>query len=190
MKLNNIAEIRTGIVLSRKKAVLESNIATRYRVLTLKSMKKTGEIDESLLDDFDSTERLNRAYLTNENDVVIKLTDPFTAVHIIARDQNLLLSSNLAVIRITNTDYIPGYVALYLNSDKGKHKLKKISSGNTIPIINTSRLKNVDIRACSVSDQKKLVELNQLMLKEKKLLKDLVSEREKQMRSIFNKSIQ
>ena len=187
MKLGNISNIYTGLVMARKKArsALEGDI--KYKALALKSFEDGGWLNERGLDEFISYDNLDDKYLTKKDDVIIRLSAPYTSVCIVDSQEGFAIPSNFAVIRINNPSFNPEFVSVFLNMELVLKKLSQSAFGTTIPLIKTSSLKDLDINGLPLDTQKKIVELNKLQIKEKKLLAALMSEKDKLMKSSLNK---
>ena len=189
MRLINMSEVQTGLVLVRKRANAKDKDAHKYRMLTLKSFEPQGWLNEGELDVFFSKEKLENKYLTNKGDVIIRLTTPYTAICINDKQEGLVIPSNFAIIRLKGRKFIPEFVALFLNSEIIKKKFFKSSISITIPLIKTKHLRDVDILEKPLAIQKKIVEFNQLQIKEKMLLSSLMEEKEKFAKASINKII-
>jgi restriction endonuclease S subunit len=131
MRLDNVANVRTGLVLSRKVAELE--VATNpesYEVLSLRAVSGDGVISKEYIEPYCSTERLKSDYLTRKGDVLFRLSAPYTAVCINDDFINLLIPSHFSVIR-TNTERLdPIYLEWWLNHHKTL--FYKMASGGTM----------------------------------------------------------
>jgi len=100
MKLINMSKVQTGLVLVRKRADVKDEGAHKYRMLTLKSFNPKGWLNEDKLDVFFSKEKLENKYLTNNGDVIIRLTIPYTAICINESQEGLVIPSNFTIIRL------------------------------------------------------------------------------------------
>ena len=189
MELINMSEVQTGLVLVRKRADAIDKDAHKYRMLTLKSFEPQGWVNEGELNVFFSKEKLENKYLTIKGDVIIRLTTPYTAICINDNQEGLVIPSNFAIIRLKGQIFIPEFVALFLNSEIIEKKFFKSSISTTIPLIKTKHLRDVDIPEKPLAIQKKIVELNQLQIKEKMLLSSLMKEKEKLAKASINKII-
>ena len=189
MKLINMSEVQTGLVLVRKRADAKDKDVYTYRMLTLKSFEPRGWVNEGELDVFFSKEKLENKYLTNEGDIIIRLTTPYTAICINDKQEGLVIPSNFAIIRLKEQIYIPEFVALFLNSEIIEKKFFKSSISTTIPLIKTKHLREMDISDIPLAVQQKLVKLNQLQVKEKILLSCLMKEKDKLAKASINKII-
>jgi len=189
MKLINMSEVQTGLVLVRKRTDAKEKDTHKYRMLTLKSFEPRGWVNEGELDVFFSKEKLENKYLTNKGDIIIRLTTPYTAICINDKQEGLVIPSNFAIIRLKKQIYIPEFVALFLNSEIIEKKFFKSSISTTIPLIKTKHLREIDISDIPLAVQQKIVELNQLQVKEKILLSCLMKEKEKLAKASINKII-
>lgn len=189
-KIGDIASITTGLVVKRKQAELPEEAIKKYKMLTLKSFEQDGWLNTEELEDFESNEILDDKYLTQEGDVIVRLSYPNTAIVIDNKDNvGLLIPSLFTVIRLETDILIPEYLSIYLNSDKMKRFYAKRLIGSAIQIIKTSMLRDVVVRFPNINQQKKVVEINKLILKEKKLLSKLIEEKNKYHKSIINKML-
>lgn len=189
MDLINISEVQTGLVLVRKRADAKDKDTHKYHMLTLKSFEPQGVLNERELDVFFSKEKLENKYLTNKGDVIIRLTTPYTAICINDMQEGLVIPSNFAIIRLKEQKFIPEFIALFLNSEIIGKKFFKSAISTTIPLIKTTHLRDVDIPEKTLEMQKKIVELNQLQVKEKILLSHLMEEKDKLAKATINKII-
>jgi len=189
MKLINMSEVQTGLVLVRKRAYAKDKDVRKYTMLTLKSFDSKGWLNGNEMDVFFSKEKLENKYLTNKGDIIIRLTNPYTAICINDTQEGLVIPSNFAIIRLKGQKFIPEFVALFLNSEIIEKKFFKSSISTTIPLIKTKHLRDIDISEKPLAVQKKIVELNQLQVMEKMLLSRLMKEKEKLAKASINKII-
>lgn len=189
MKLINIADVQTGLVLVRKRADVNQKDTHKYNMLTLKSFEPQGQLNENEICLFFSKEKLENKYLTIKGDVIIRLTAPYTAICITDKQEGLIIPSNFAIIRLKEKKFMPEFVALFLNSEMIEKRFFKSSISATIPLIKTAHLKDIDIAEKPLAIQKSIVELNHLYVKEKILLSKLMSEKERLIETSINKII-
>lgn len=178
MKLGEIAEIKTGLVLNRKKAD-KSEKSIKYITLTLKSVKKHGFISINELEDFYSWELLNENYLTKTNDIVIRLSEPNTAVYINKDNENILVPSQFCILREKKSAFNFEFLAWYLNSETIKKKLRKVSIGSTLSIVTTSFLNELSIDKIPIEKQALIIKIVKLKNRELNLIEALIDEKEK-----------
>ncbi|MEL7654555.1 MAG: restriction endonuclease subunit S [Bacillota bacterium] len=176
MKLGELANITTGQMVKRKEAIPGEISCREYRMLTLKSFDAGGYLIEEKLDVFHSAEEIDEKYITQEGDVIVRLSSPYTSVTIDKQSVGLLIPSLFVVIRRKNRKILPEYISVYLNSECMKKTYAKETSGSAIQIIKTSAFKEFELNIPDLRTQEKVVALNQLMLKEKKLLRELIEQ--------------
>lgn len=178
MQLGDIAQIKTGLVLSRKKAEIEYEVKANYKLLSLKNINDEGIIESDIFDNFSSNENLDDQYFTQEGDILIRLNHPYTAIYIDKSYSGLLVPSSFAIIKIDDRKVLPEYLAWYLNTDNVKNELERSQAGSRIPSTNQHTLKKIPIHLAPLTKQKTIIELFQLYQKEKMLYKKLLEEKE------------
>ena len=176
------AIITTGLVTSRKKS--KTDAGYKYKMLTLKSFNENGYLDIQYLDEFISIENLDKKQITQEGDIVVRLSYPNTAVYITNELEGILITSLFIVIRIYNDFILPNYAQIYLNSEIVKKQLTGDIIGSAVSVVKVSSFKELKIPIYPIEYQTKVIELNKFILKEKDLLNQLIEEK-----TIFHKSI-
>lgn len=184
MQIGDIAKVKTGLVLSRKKAEVEYNAKATYKLLTLKNIAEGGVINNDSFEKFVSNDELDDHYFTKEGDVLMRLSHPHTAVFIEKQHSGLLIPSYFAIIKVDKTRFLPEYIAWYLNSFEVKKELEKSQSGSRIPSTNQNVIKALPVVSTTLSKQKALIELYRLHQKEKGLYNELIEEKEKWFKGI------
>lgn len=187
MKLGKTAEIKTGLVLTRKKAEIKYEVKEKYNLITLNNIETDGVFNEKPFETFLSNAKLDSQYFTEEGDILIRLNQPNTAVYINKDKAGLLVPSYFAIIKIKSKKFVPKYIAWYLNSDRFKRELARYQAGTVIPTTNISILKSINIRDISIEKQEQIAKLQELHLKEKYLYKKLIEEKEKYYKAVVNK---
>ena len=75
-QLGNFATIRTGLVVARKKAQLDSPESIVYKQIGLRCFTSSVAIDKTQTDEFASAQIIDSKYLTQKGDVVVRLRSP------------------------------------------------------------------------------------------------------------------
>lgn len=171
MKLSNAAIVRSGLVLSRKQARGLSEI--RYPLLNLRSINANGYIDLEQTDMFDSTEHLSPEYLSQVGDIIIRLTAPYTAVLIDNKTSGMVVSSNFVIVRPDKKFFLPEYLYWLFNTTKIKRDIFEKSSSNMLSAVNAKYFSDLDIMDISILKQNTIAKINELAIRESKLLKQL-----------------
>jgi restriction endonuclease S subunit len=178
MQLGDIAQIQTGLVLSRKKAEMPYEAKATYRLLSLKNISEDGFIENDSFEAFISHDKLDDHYFTAEGDVLMRLSQPYTAVYVDKHHTGLLIPSYFAIIKVDQEKVLPQYLAWYLNTSNVKKELERSQAGSRIPSTNQHVIRNLPFERLPTSKQKALIELNQLRQKEKLLYRKLMEEKE------------
>lgn len=172
MKLENIAKIRTGLALNRKRGDIHDDIYYKYRVITLKSFSFTGKLLENELDEFVANEELNPNYMTSDGDILVRLREPNIAVHIDKSKAGLTVPSLIAIIKAdesVNTEYLTHFI----NSNLAQKRLQKEVKGTTIPMIKAKDLSELEVILPPLEIQNKIVAMLELANNEIALLEEL-----------------
>jgi restriction endonuclease S subunit len=177
--IGTLADIMVGLVLKRKVAQITDHKTHKYKALTLKSFSSEGWIDTNFLDDYESSEKLDNRYLCFRDDVVIKITPPYTAVTITDDTDGCVVPSQFIILRIEKKKLNPEYLSLFLNSDNAKKHIAITATGVTVPMLKTGTLKDLEIPLLNLERQNKIAEINKLIVNERHLLYKLISEKEK-----------
>lgn len=184
MLLGEIARIRTGLVLSRKKAEVELEVKAEYPLISLKNIQEDGTFTDDPIETFKSKEVIDDEFFTREGDVLVRLSYPNTAVFIGKEQEGLLIPSYFANIEIYDASVMPGYVAWYLNTEKVKADLLKFQTGTNIPSTNKKILEQLSIPELDRHKQEMITRLQQLYRKEKSLYRRLMQEKEKLYKAV------
>jgi restriction endonuclease S subunit len=177
MLLGDIAEIRTGLVLTRKKAMLDLQVHATYKLITLKNINEDGTFNEENYDLFQSNEPLEPRYFTVEGDILIRLSYPNTAVCVGKQQSGLLVPSYFAIVKVNHTNFLSEYIAWYLNTPEVKKEIERSQAGSRIPSTNQNVLKTIPIVNKTLNKQKALIKLLELHRREIELYKRLVNEK-------------
>ena len=186
MKLKDISNLRTGLVTARKKASAVDRETFDYKAVTLKSFNRNGCLSVKHLDNFTSKEQINKNYLTQYNDILVRLREPNIAVLIDENNTDLLIPSLVATIRVNSNSVDSKFLTYYLNSQVVKRALNSSITGTAINMIKTKELEGLEIKLPSLKEQKKIVEFLDLANKEIDLLEELKNQKEKYYLEVFN----
>ncbi len=186
MKLKDISNLRTGLVTARKKASAVDEETFSYKAVTLKSFNRNGCLSVEYLDGFTSKEKIKKNYLTQYNDILVRLREPNIAVLIDEDNIDLLIPSLVATVRVDSDSVDCRFLTYYLNSTTAKRALNSSITGTAINMIKTKELEDLEIKLPSLEEQKKIVEFLDLTNKEIDLLEELKNQKEKYYSEVFN----
>ena len=186
MRLKDISNLRTGLVTARKKASAVDKETYSYKAVTLKSFNRNSCLSVKYLDDFIAKEKINKNYLTQCNDILVRLREPNIAVLIDEDNVDLLIPSLVAIIRVNSDSIDSKFLTYYLNSATAKRALNSSITGTAINMIKTKELEVLEIKLPSLEEQKRIVEFLDLTNKEIDLLEELKNQKEKNYSEVFN----
>ncbi len=189
VKLNDIAEIKTGLVLSRKKAEAHSPSEHSYKIVSLKSFAEDAIYDDAFADEFISSEQINEEYKVSHGDILLRLREPNFAVYIDKEYSDLIYTSLMVRIRVKSDKFDPHFVAHYLNSSAVKKALAPDISGTAIAMISVASINNLKVPLINLQTQNKIVKYLILVRQESEILQNLVAQKQKYNKSIFENLI-
>lgn len=190
MLLEDIADIKTGLVTTRKKADEDSEFIKKYMLLSLNAVDENGSIDTSMLEEFQSVEELDEQYLTKQGDILVRLNKPYTTVYIDKVNEGLVIPSYFIKLKVKDKSFKPGYIAWYLNSEKVKRIFLSMQSGTLVPSINQKIVRNIKVKEKTIEEQEEILELYKLYIKEIDLIEKFKKAREKQFRGATAKLLE
>lgn len=185
IKLNDISEIKTGLVLNRKKADMSKEQKLYYSVVSLKSFNEDAIYDNTFADEFISNEPIKEDYQVKQGDILLRLREPNFAVYIDKEYENLIYPSLMVRVKIQDNRFDPHFIAHYLNSNIVKKALASEVSGTTIPMIKVADVNEIKIPLINHDIQQKVVEYLKLAHQENELLQNLINEKQKYSKEIF-----
>ena len=185
IKLSDIAEIKTGLVLSRKKADMSKVSKFYYSAVSLKSFSDDAIFDDTYAEAFISKEQIKEDYQLKKGDILLRLREPNFAVYIDKEYENLIYSSLMVRVKLQDSRFNPHFIAHYLNSSIVKKALSTELSGTTIPMIKVADVNKLNIPDINLDKQKKIVEYLKLAQKENELLQNLINQKQKYSKEIF-----
>lgn len=171
MKLGDVAVIRSGLVLSRKQTQDLNGI--RYKALNLRSINAEGYIELNEVDRYNAVEKLNPEYITQIDDIVIRLSAPYTAVLIDESTAGMVVSSNFVVVRADKQHILPEYLYWLLNTPKMKRQIYENTSSNMLGSIKAKYYVDMPITPIPIQDQRRIAEIYALAKREHQLLVQL-----------------
>ena len=189
IKLNDIAEIKTGLVLSRKKVEAHTPSEHSYKIVSLKSFAENAIYDNSFADEFISNEQINEEHKVSLGDILLRLREPNFAVYIDKEYDDLIYSSLMVRIRVKSGKFDPHFLAHYLNSSAVKRALAPDVSGTAIAMISVASINNLKIPLVNLQTQNKIVKYLNLVRQESEILQNLAAQKQKYHKSIFENLI-
>ena len=184
MKLGEMAIVRSGLVLARKQA--RGSTGIRYPLLNLRSISPEGSIDHSQLDVFDAVEHLASEYVSRVDDVIVRMSSPYTAVLIDETSAGIVISSNFIIIHCNKSIILPEYLFWLLNRPEMKRAIYENTSSNMLGAVKAKFFTEFDLLPLPMEDQRKIAAMNALAIKETQLLHRLASEKKQYYNQLIN----
>ena len=185
--LHEFADIKAGLVLSRKQA--REKTVYRYPLLNLKSINQDATLNQQTLDVFDSMESLAGNYITKTGDVIVRTSSPYTAILIDEKTSGMVVSSNFVIIRCKSDELLPEYLFWYLNTDEIKKDIFINSAGNMLAAIKPQYFTEMELNLPDLEKQKLIADFNLCARKELELLDHLKKEKEQYYKLCLEKHI-
>lgn len=175
--LSVIANIQCGLVLNRKEARTAETVSKPYKRLNLRSLKEDGSLNIKELDDFDSIEYLNEQFLTQRDDIIIRLFAPLSPVRIQDGETGFVIPSQLAVIRIKDErSVLPGYLRWYLSSPEVSGKLLLAENSLKERSIKVGKLSALPVPILPPEKQELIIQICETAMRREKLYKELLNQ--------------
>lgn len=177
MKLQDLASVRSGLVLSRKQA--KEPVGYPYRSINLRAIQPDALINLSEVDVYQAKEPLKPEYLSQIGDIIVRLTAPYTAVLVDETTEGMVISSNFVVIRIESEKLLPEYLFWLLNTQSVKRDIYENATSNMLGAVNAKFLAEIEIALLPIAEQQKLAQLYLTSRREIRLLRELAEEKER-----------
>ena len=170
MELRQVADVILGILVSREKK--ESGIY-KYQLFSFDDYDK-GDNQYTLIE----ANEFFANKLVMKDDIIFRLVCPNKMIYIDKEFDNLLISSQVCIIRAKKDMLDSKFLKWYLESEMGKEQLLLNATGSSIKKISISALKQVKVPLISLEKQKKIGDLIKLWDDEKETVKKIMSKKE------------
>lgn len=158
-KISEIADIQSGLVLSRK-AANEKTSVYPYKRLTLRSVTEECLLDIASFEDYAASEPIDAQFLTKENDIIVRLFAPVCATLITKDYEGLVVPSQLAIIRLKDScPYLPGYLSVYLTNERSLENLIEGAGMAAQKIIKVGNVAELEIPCLPIEKQKMISDI-------------------------------
>lgn len=160
MELQHIANIMQGNIPTR----IETTIGLSIETITMQELNYIANVSDDLPVEKNITiqgDKLKSYSLTKEHDIIVGLSSG-KAIVIESNRANKLILSNLAIIRIKDTEKVdPYYLCWFINSNKAA--IKKMQQGTSaVSIIPLSMLKSFEVELLPIETQRTIGKINEL----------------------------
>lgn len=187
--LFEIAEIQSGLVVSRKEVKTDIEQSVEYKRLNLRSINDDGSIKKESLDQYLANEILEDQFITKKDDIVFRLFPPFHPALITESLVGLVVPSQFAIIRLKSDSVIPEFLCCYLSRRNILETLAIRESGLSSNGIKISTLSKVRIPLLPINTQKNIAVYNELHEKRKQLYLELIQQFNLKVDAVINRAI-
>ena len=169
MKLEEVSQVSIGILTSREVTEIGEN---EYKLFNLKNYDNQEEYEDvKTLKNFDDK-------LTRKGDLLIRLVYPNRIIYIDGDMENLLVPSQMCIIRVDPKKVDSQYLKWYLESQQGKAQIATEQIGSSIQKISIASLKKIEITQPIIDKQEKIKVLIEVWENEKKVMQDIIETKE------------
>lgn len=184
-KISEIADIQSGLVLSRK-AANEKTSVYPYKRLTLRSVTEDCMLDGSSFEEYDACEPIDAQFLTRENDIIVRLFAPVCAILITKDYEGLVVPSQLAIIRLKDDSmYLPGYLSVYLTNQRILENLIEGAGMAAQKIIKVGNVAELEIPCLPIEKQKMISDIANEQLNIVALYKKIIEQETLRTKSVI-----
>lgn len=184
-KISEIADIQSGLVLSRK-AANEKTTVYPYKRLTLRSVTEDCLLDTSSFEAYEACEPIDEQFLTRENDIVVRLFAPVCATLITKEHEGMVVPSQLAIIRLKDgCPYLPGYLSVYLTNERSLENLIVGAGMAAQKIIKVGNVAELEIPCLPIEKQKMISDIANEQLNIVALYKKIIEQETLRTKSVI-----
>lgn len=175
MFLSDVSTVRTGLVTARKQAKgPEKGLFQEYRLLSLRCIKEPGVLDVSQAEPYMSRELLKSDFLTRRDDILVRLSAPYTAALVDDASADYVVPSHFAIIRVDKSKVDPAYVLWILRQQSTLKQIYQNVSGTiAFGTINSSFFNDLKIDIIPLEKQRLIGAVLKLSEREQTLLSEL-----------------
>lgn len=140
-----------------------------------------GKIEKEFLYPLQYKTEIDDNRLTQEGDVVLKLSTPYDAAYITKEEEGLLIPSFCLIVRIKDKSKLnPKFLTAFINSDVYGIQIKNMVSGAMTPMLTMGKLKEVVIKEFTIEEQDEIATYYENVCKAESIMKKIVElEKEK-----------
>lgn len=179
MKLSQFAVIQSGLVLNRREARHIEETEKVYNRISLRSLNEYGQIDHKDLDSFPANSIIDEAFLTQPNDIIVKLFTPICPTLITEADRGLVIPSQVAVIRMSNDLVLPEYLCYYLSLSNVSDFMLSIEGWRSQRSIKIGTFAQLEIPIPPINKQRLIAQIVKTNLKINQLYNELIEQENK-----------
>lgn len=174
-KLQDIADIQAGF--SFRKGITQKEDG-EFRVIQIQDIGNDGEV---LTEDLTRTEADNfkPEHFVQQGDVLFATRGANRRAGFIKEEMpDTIFVAQILSLRNISENIMPAYLAWYLNQTPAQAYFESNASGSLIQNIRIDVLKDLEISIPSLEDQRRILEIHRLRIREKKLVEEIQMKRD------------
>jgi len=129
-----------------------------YAVVQAKNINRDGTVDHDNLIRT-TLERMRSKGTAQDGDVILSNRGTFRSAVFRGDDTNVIAASSLYILRIHQSDLLPEYLMVFLNSPQGQRMLESLNRGTIIQSIPRQNLLTLDIPVPTAAKQRQAVDI-------------------------------
>ena len=135
-----------------------------------------------------SSEKIKSSHFLCPGDILLSNRGNYKA-SVFKCKEKCIASGVFFIINVKDQNFLPEYIAVFLNSNEGQKALSAKQNFAGVQSIIRSELEQIDIPLISMEKQKKLVELFLLYERESSIMEEIAQNRKKLINSILSQTI-
>lgn len=184
VKLAEIVDIRAGYSFRES---LSKATSGELPVIQFKNISNLHISDISACSSV-SDKKIKASHFLRLDDVLLSNRGNYKA-SVFKSNEKCIASGVFFILTVKNTNFLPEYIATFLNSVEGQNALSARQNSAGVPSIIRSELTQIDIPLISLDKQKQIVELFLLYEKEVDTMEKIKQNRKKLINSILSQTI-
>lgn len=165
VKLKNLAQIKSGIF-SR------THSGAEIYYLMARDFDRNFHLKQDIEPRISASEKLYKHFLA-EGDILFAAKGHHFFATVFEGEVSPAVASSVFLVLRIRKEVKPDFIAWYFNHPETQKLLLSLSTGSSIPSINKSKLAEVEIPIPKIEIQEKIVQFEELRLKEKEIYTEL-----------------
>ncbi|MBU0457827.1 restriction endonuclease subunit S [Patescibacteria group bacterium] len=156
-KLSSVGEVISGHTF---RGAIPHDKDGNYAVVQAKNINKDGTIDNN---DLERTiiEKMRSKGTVQDGDVLLSNRGTFRSAVYRGDDTNVIVASSLYILRVQQSDLLPEYLMVFLNSPLGQQHLGILNRGTIIQSIPRQSLLSLDVPVPTIKKQHTAISIYQ-----------------------------
>ena len=189
MKLKEIIDIKAGYsIRGRIEQVKKSE--GDLKLLQMKNVDSIEGIDYENFISIKFQGKKGPDYLTKGDVLFVGRGSKFFSVCINNDLSNTAAAPQFLILRVKNKSILPEYLSWYINHKRAQSYFRREAAGTAVTHVSKASLEDLVIEVPSVEKQKRIVKINNLIMKEKKITQSLLLKRSQLVEQILDNKIE